>query len=158
MKKEYLILLIAWIITIAMLARFVPKNKIRQAWVIFFFKQMITWFVGLLVAEFGLIEYPVEIFKNATKTSFSFEYFIYPAICVVFNLHYPVGKSGIKQLLYFFYYCTAMTILEEIVERYMEIITYIHWTGYITWITLFMTFYISRRFYLWFFKMDNSTE
>lgn len=158
MNKDVLILLAAWVATIIMLILFIPKKKIREAQLIFLFKQFITWLVGLLVVEFKLIEYPVEFFKHATKTSFTFEFFIYPAICTVFNINYPVGKSNIRKFMYYFYFCTAMTVLEVLCVKYTNIIVYIHWTWYITWITLFITFFISRRYYLWFFSYNKYTE
>ena len=153
MNKEVIILIIAGVLTIFMLILFVPKNKFRKAQVIFLFKQLMTWILGLTVAQFGLIEYPVRAFAYATKSSFCFEYFIYPALCVVFNLHYPEGKSLPRQFMHFFYFCTIMTILEVLCERYTNIIKYIHWDWYLTWITLFTTFFLSRKYYVWYFKL-----
>jgi hypothetical protein len=139
-----------------MLIVIVPKNKIREAQLAFLFMQLITWLFGHLVAEFRLIEYPVEIFKYATKISFSFEYFIFPAICAVFNTNYPAGKSHLKQFMYYFNFVTTMTIIEVICEKYTNIIKYIHWTWYLSWITLFLSFYISRRFYIWYFRLRDT--
>lgn len=155
MSKEVVILTIAWIVTIIVLVLTIPKNKVREAQVIFFFKQLITWLIGLIVAQLGLIEYPVRLFSYASKASFTFEYFIYPAICVVFNLHYPEGKSLKRQLMHYFSYCSAITIIEVLCERYTNIIKYIHWTWYITWITLFITFFMTRKYYVWFFKLKG---
>ncbi|WP_341442912.1 CBO0543 family protein [Oxobacter pfennigii] len=136
-----------------MLLFFVPENRIRHAWLIFLFKQLMTWILGLLVVEYDLIEYPVEIFKYANKTSFTFEYFVYPVICVVFNLHYPGKKTLLKQFIYYLYYCTAITVIEIFIEKYTNLIKYIHWSWYLTWITLYITFFASRKFYVWFFKL-----
>lgn len=153
MIVEKVILIAAWIVTAVMLIVFVPKSKIREAQVIFFFKQLITWSVGLSVVQYGLIEYPYRLFfSDASKTSFCFEYFIYPSICVVFNLHYPADKSQLRQFLYYSYFCTAITVFEVLCERYTNVISYIHWTWYLTWITLFITFFASRKFYVWFFR------
>ncbi len=158
MNKEILILVTAWILTIISLILFIPKNKFREAQVIFFFKQLMTWLLGLTVAQYRLIEYPVREFAYATKTSFSFEYFIYPSICVVFNLHYPEGKSHTRQFMHYFYFCTGMTILEVLCEKYTDILKYIHWSWYSTWITLFITFYLSRQYYIWFFRLKNKHD
>jgi len=158
MNKDVLILVAAWVATIIMLILFIPKNKIREAQLIFLFKQSITWLVGLLAVELRLIEYPVRLFKYANKTSFTFEYFIYPAICTVFNINYPVGKSNIKKFMHYFSYCTVMTVLEVLCVKYTNIIVYLHWTWYVTWITLFITFFISRKYYLWFFSYNKYTE
>jgi len=151
-NKEIIILSITWIILTIMLILFVPRNKVREAIIIFFFKHFLTWILGLTVVQFGLIEYPVRSFASATKTSFDFEFFFYPAICVIFNLHYPEEKSRVRVFMHYFYYCSIMTILEAIVEKHTYILIYIHWTWYITWITLFITFYLSRKFYVWYFR------
>ncbi|MDP4091353.1 MAG: CBO0543 family protein [Bacillota bacterium] len=152
------IVILGWSITVILLILFTPRSKIRHAIVIFFFKQFLTWILGLTVAEFGLIEYPVRSFANATKSSFDFEYFIYPAFCVIFNLHYPESKDVSKQFMYYFSYCSVLTLIEAVVEKYTDVITYIHWAWYITWITFFITFYASRKFYLWFYKLDGSSN
>jgi hypothetical protein len=155
MYTDYAILFAAWIVTIVLLVIFIPKNKLRLAQVAFLFKQLITWLTGLAVVEAGLIEYPIRLFPIANRTSFTFEYFIYPSICAIFNVHYPQEKSRFAQFMYYIYYCTAITIVEVIVERYTNIITYVHWTWYITWITLFITFYLTRNYCLWFFKQKE---
>ncbi len=158
MSIDVMILVIAWALTIIMLVLFTPKAKIREALVIFMFKQFMTWLLGLVVSQYRLIEYPVREFAYATKTSFSFEYFIYPAICVVFNLHYPEKKTPIRQFMYFAYFCTVMTGIEVLCEKYTNIINYIHWGWYATWISLFITFFISRKYYVWFFSKNKKAE
>lgn len=153
MNKEIIILSCAWAATVLMLLLFTPKIKLREAIAIFFFKQFLTWLTGLIVAQFGLIEYPIRSFPIATRSSFDFEYFFYPSICVIFNLYYPMRKNKFLQFMHFFYYCSVMTIFEAIVEKYTNIIKYIHWSWYLTWITLFITFFLSNKFYIWYFKL-----
>ena len=157
MRLETALLIAAWAITTAVLVLFVPKEKFREAFLIFAFKQMMTWVLGLLVVELGLLEYPVREFANATKTSFSFEFYIYPVTCVVFNLHYPVNKTKFAKFLYYVLYCSTITIVEIVIERYTGIINYIHWHWSITWVTLFLTFYASRKFYHWYFHLNKRT-
>lgn len=133
-----------------MLVVFVPRNRVREAHVIFFFKQLLTWIFGLLVAEYSLIEYPQRFFSQATRASFTFEFFVYPAICVVFNLYYP-SHGWFRIINHYIFYCTAITVFEVILERNTDLITYIHWEWYWTWLTLFITFLVSRLYYTWFF-------
>ena len=157
MNMNYMIIIAEWIVTICLLLMFIPKNKIREASVAFLFKHLITWLFGLIVVELRLIKYPIRLFfPYATKSSFSFEYFIYPSLCAIFNVHYPTKKNFLGQFMYYFYFCTSMTFLEIILEKYTQILKYIHWTWYITWITLFITFYVSRKFYEWFFKLKQN--
>jgi len=155
LSKEVIILISAWILTTLVLVLFVPKNKIRHAILIFFSKQFMTWLFGLTVAHYRLIEYPVRSFSNATKSSFDFEYYIYPAICVIFNLYYPEGKGKVGQFLHFFYFCTFMTIFEVLAEEYTKLILYVNWHWSLTWITFFITFYLSRTFYVWYFRLKR---
>jgi hypothetical protein len=157
MKTEYMILLAAWVITISLLIIFVPKDKIRDAWIIFMFKQFMTWVIGLCIIEWHLIQYPVRLFSYATRSSFTFEYFVYPAICVLFNLYYPKQKPRIRKFAHYLIYCSVITIIEEILEAHTDLIEYTGWVWYWTWITLFITFYASNRFYSWFFQSGSKT-
>nr|WP_281279867.1 CBO0543 family protein [Cohnella pontilimi] len=121
---------------------------------IFFFLQTITWSVGLLVVELGLIQYPVREFIKADATSFSFEYFIYPALCVVYNLKFPAGNRWMKAG-WIIGFPTVMTIIEVIIERNTKLIDYLNWNSYWSWITLFLTFLISRVYFLWVYRKSG---
>lgn len=158
MKLELILTFAGWAATAILLVLFIPRNKIRDAALIYLFKLFLTWLLGLTVVQLGLIAYPERLFAKATNTSFSFEYFIYPSICAVFNLHYPGHKSKFLQFLYYSLFCTVMTVIEVLVERHTNIIKYIHWSGFMTWITLFVTFFLSRQFYMWFFKLKKKEK
>jgi len=152
LSKEYIISIVEIILIIFVLYKYVPRDKIREAHVAYLFKQAITWSVGLIVAEYRLIEYPFRLFPYANKASFLFEFFFYPSICVIFIANYPEKKSLFSQFMYYFYYCTILTIIEVIQERYTDVLEYRHWTWYVTWITFFITFYMSKKYNEWFFK------
>jgi hypothetical protein len=89
----------------------VPRNKLREAQLIFLFKQMLAWVNGLIVVELHLIEYPVRELM-AYGGSFSFEFFIYPAVCVLFNLHFPEDKGWMAETGWYILFPTWMTIME----------------------------------------------
>jgi hypothetical protein len=152
---EHLILLFAYIITIFLLIRFVARHKIREAWVIFSFKQLLTWIFGLLVVQYKLIEYPVRLFSYASRTSFSFEFFIYPAICILFSIYYPFNRGRLRKTMHYIFYTSVITLIEAFLERSTDLIHYIDWTWYWTWITLYITFFMSNKFYAWFFKIKE---
>ena len=142
------------LITAAIMVVCVPRTRLREALVIFFFKEFITWPLGLAAVHYDLIEYPVRLFSNATKAHFSFEYFVYPSLCVIFMMTYPEGQSRARRFMHYFNFCTVMTLVEVGAERYTATINYIHWTWYISWLSFFITFYISRKFYEWFFRVN----
>lgn len=144
-----------WIIMSVLLILTVTRIKIREAFVIFSFKQVQTWLLGLVVVQYNLLEYPVREFANAARNSFSFEYFIYPAICVVFNLKFPEKKGIIPKTLWFLFFPSWMTALEVLLEKHTHLIHYITWHWYWTWISLLITFYVDRSFYLWFIRKQT---
>lgn len=155
MSKENLIEVASWIITLILLLLLVPVFKIREAILIFLFKQIITWLFGHLVVHLRLIKYPHRFFLcRATKTSFTFDFFVYPALCVLFNLYYPFNTGLPRQFLHYFLFTSGITILEVIFERKTQLIKYLNWKWYWTWVTLFITFMMSNLFYRWFFNLN----
>lgn len=152
MSKERLFLICTWIVVAILLWIFVPRNKVREAHVIYLFKLMITWFFGLVVVQAKLIEYPVRFFSFANRTSFTFEYVVFPSVCVLFNLYFPEGTSLSRKVAHYVVYSSFLTLIEVILEKHTNLIRYIDWTWYYTWFTLAVTFWASRKYYLWFFK------
>lgn len=146
------------LLAILLLYLFVPKNKIREATIIFLFKQSIAWLFGLIVAEKKLIQYPVRFFSYSTRASFAFEYIVYPAICVLFNLTYP--KNLYKGILHNAYITSGITALEVVLSKFTNVIEYRKWNWYWTWVSIFIFNCLSRLFYCWFFsqKKDASSD
>ncbi|MFZ7946082.1 CBO0543 family protein [Neobacillus sp. 19] len=155
MRIEWWILLSVYAVTAA-IPFFIPKNKIRLAVVAFLFKQVITFLFGLLVVEFGMLEYPIRLFASINRTSFTFEYFAFPIICSVFNVWYPNERSTPIQLGYYIGFSSLLTIFEVIIEKYTDLIKYIHWEWYISWSTICLAFFISRLFCVWYFSKESS--
>ncbi|TCJ02216.1 CBO0543 family protein [Cytobacillus praedii] len=153
-KKEKTIIVSALTVTFFLIVRFVPKDKIREAQLIFLFKQVLTWLFGLIVVEMGLIKYPYRLFfKKASKSSFSFEYFIYPALSVLYNLHYPEKRKLLVRILFNTLYPSLITLLEMIALKYTRLIKYEkNWSWYWSFISMFITNYLSHLYFKWFFK------
>ncbi|QOR68007.1 hypothetical protein IM538_07710 [Cytobacillus suaedae] len=156
-KLDKTIELSAWIITSLLLFKYVPKNRIREAHTSFLFKQVITWLFGLLVVEKDLISYPNRLFfKKAIKSSFTFEYFVYPALCSLFNLYYPEKRNNVAKLIYYFFHTSIITLFEIFAVKYTNLIKYNNWKWYWSFITMWSTYYLSRIYHRWFYK-DSST-
>jgi len=156
-KLEKKIEISAWVVTILLLIRFVPKNKFREAQVAFLFKQVITWLFGLLVVEKNLISYPSRLFfKKTVKSNFTFEYFVYPALCSLFNLYYPEKSNNVIKLIYYFFYSSIITIFEAFAIKYTNLIKFKKWTWYWSLITMWSTYYISHLHYRYFFKEQDN--
>lgn len=141
----------AWVIT-AISLFYIPKEHYRKGSISFLFMLFISWFLGIIVVEFGLLEYPKRFLASVNETSFSFEFFVFPVIGVYYNLFYPTRSKLLKQILYTSAFTTGIVIPEVIVEMYTDLIEYVHWTWYISWMSIFATFTLLRLFYKWYFK------
>lgn len=151
MSLNWMILFGSMILIVILLLIYIPRNMIRVALTIFLFKQILTWILGVLVVELGLIRYPVRLFEHANRTSFTFEYIAYPAICAIFAVHYPEHRGKLYKFGYYAFYCSVMSAYEIILVHTTDLIRYIHWDWYWTWLSLFITFWLSRQFYKWYF-------
>ena len=152
-RKEKAVLFSSYLLSIFLLIKFVPKDKIRHATVPFLSKQVITWLFGLIVVEKKLIEYPYRlIFKDTYKGSFCFEYFLYPVFCVLYNLYYPDTKARWIKMIYNFIHTTILASCEALIVKYTKLIRYRKWNIYMSFISMGLSNYVSHRFYKWFFK------
>lgn len=149
---DVILLSSAWIVTAVLLLIFIKRKNFLQAIVSFLFMQVPSWLFGALVVQGGLIEYPIGFLNIAYRASFSFEFFILPAVSSIFNVHFPKHKPWIFKVIYTLSFPTLITIAEVLLEKHTELIKYIHWTWYLSFITLTITLFISYWFYIWFFK------
>ena len=152
MILEKWILILSIFLTLLLLFKYVSKNKILDAHISFLFMQVQTWIYGTIVVENRLIEYPIRFIYYAYRVSLVFEYFIFPSISVLFNLHFPTKKSFKHKILYVFSFPTVITLIEVLLEKYTKVIKYIHWSWFWSWITMLITLLISYWYYRWFFK------
>ncbi|WP_342431285.1 CBO0543 family protein [Neobacillus sp. FSL H8-0543] len=150
MRIEWWILISVYALATGILL-FIPKNKIRLAVVAFLFKQVITILFGLVVVELGLLEYPIRLFASVNRTSFTYEYFAFPVVCAAFNVWYPNGRNPVFQIGYYSGVVSVLTAVEVIIEKHTDLINFIHWEWYTSWITICLSFYITRLFCVWFF-------
>ncbi|WP_198510256.1 CBO0543 family protein [Bacillus solitudinis] len=150
--KDYLLLFTVWILTLICLLLFIPRDKLREASVAFHFKQLLTWLFGLIVVNFKLLEYPVRLFKSVNSSSFTFEYFVFPSICVFFNVYYPEQAKSYLKVLYHLLYSSFLTGIEVLFERNTNLVDYKKWNWSATFATVNLTFFLSRLYYFWFFK------
>ncbi|RAU99537.1 CBO0543 family protein [Paenibacillus sp. YN15] len=154
MRLDRWILLGVWVLSFLLLF-LIPRNKRRLALIAYLFKQFITSLLGLVTVELGLLEYPVRELADVNRTSFTYEYMAYPVVCALFNVFYPTKAKRLSKMLYYAAFCTALTLPEIFLERYTELVCYLHWHWWITWLTLLMTFFATRSFCVLFFKGIN---
>ncbi|MFC0414545.1 CBO0543 family protein [Cytobacillus solani] len=152
MRIEWWLLLSVYALSTGILF-FIPKNKIRLAIVAFLFKQIITFLICLVVVELGLLEYPIRLFSSINRTSFTYEYYAFPVTCAIFTVWYPHDRRTFIKLGYYIAFTSILTLGEVIIEKNTDLIKYIHWEWYISWITICLSFYLTRSFCVWFFAL-----
>lgn len=151
---ETILLTGAYIVSFAAVF-FISRKKAAEASFIFMLTQFFSWVLGLVVVQFGWLEYPVHELAKANSTSFLFEYFLMPVLAIFFILHYPSGKPVYIRILYFASIISGFTLIEVIVEKYTMIIEYHAWTWYWTWISMSLVFYVVTTIYKWFFRQKK---
>ncbi|MED4225034.1 CBO0543 family protein [Neobacillus cucumis] len=97
MKVDQLIIYILYSCTFISLA-FIPKEKLRDASIIFLFQQAVTWFAGILAVGLNLVEYPVRELAKVNGTSFLYEFFLFPVVTIFFCIYYPRASKRWKNL------------------------------------------------------------
>ncbi|WP_281889803.1 CBO0543 family protein [Paenibacillus sp. YYML68] len=150
MSKEYIILVAVWISSFLLLFT-IPKEMRRVGATAFLFKQVMTFVLGYLAVENGMLQYPVRELADVNRASFTYEFLAYPVLCAVFNARYPRHTSRARQCGYYVLYCSLFTIIEVLIEEYTDLVEYITWHWFYTYGSLFITFWITKKFCDWFF-------
>ncbi|WP_166242852.1 CBO0543 family protein [Paenibacillus turpanensis] len=151
MNTEYAIIAYVWGLSL-LLWFLIPRAKRRLAVTAFLFKQMITYPLGLLVVEYDLLAYPVRLLPEINRASLTFEFWAYPILCAFFNAHFPEKHKWWVKLGYYASFCSALTVTEIFLENHTNLIRYIQWNAAWTWVSLYLTFFITRSFCAWFWK------
>ncbi|WP_315969526.1 CBO0543 family protein [Oceanobacillus massiliensis] len=93
-------------------------------------------FIGVLVVEEKMLEYPIRLFSNYFASSLLYEYLLFPVVCIYFyqTTYHSKYMSIVLQCLL---YTSALTVIEVLFERYTDLIEYHTWTWIHTFISIF---------------------
>jgi len=150
-----------WIITasimvgILLIWKLVPKERAREAWVPFLSLGSVTWAAGLFVVEMGWISYPVQLFSKENlinESSFTFEFFLFPVLAILFSLYYPKERGALIKWLYALLFSAAFTAAEVILEEYTNVVKYHEWKWYWTFFSVMFVLMLNHQFVKWFIK------
>jgi hypothetical protein len=152
MNLERWILIGVIVLSIFAIIILVPRNKSREAWILFLFLQVITWPSGSFAVEMGWIEYPVQLIKGVNqynRTSLTFEFFLFPIVTIMFSLYFPnVRRFGV--IIYYVCFAGFFTIIEVVLERTTRLVEYHDWSWYWTLITVIISLFLNHKYYLWY--------
>ncbi|MBM7572741.1 CBO0543 family protein [Aquibacillus albus] len=110
---------------------------------IFFMKAYFSTFIGIIVVEKKMLEYPVRFLPNYFDASILFEYLIFPVLCIYYyQTTYHSRLSGI--IIQTLLYTTTITALEVIIEKFTDLIEYYTWTWLHTFSSVFLVMIFIR--------------
>ncbi|WP_110111808.1 CBO0543 family protein [Bacillus sp. CGMCC 1.16541] len=147
------ILIVILLFSVVLLFLFVPRKKVRDAVIIAIFLQFITWPAGLLAVEMEWIHYPVQLFPKENqfnRSSFTFEFFLFPVVAILFSIYYPKQASWWRIMLYTIGFVGAFTLIEVIVEQTTNLVQYDEWKWYWTFISVTIALLLNHIYYRWF--------
>lgn len=142
---ETFISLAAAVITLLLLIFAVDWRYFRDWVVVYLFKSLLDFVVSSPTVELYLLEYPDRLLSNLYDTSLLFELWVFPVLCILYNQ--TTRKKGLGAILgYALLFSAGITIIEYLLELYTNLIRYIQWSWLTSYITLTITFLISRGF------------
>lgn len=152
MSKELLVLIISWTVAIGMLWWKVPRNRLREAHLVFLIAQTIGWKYVYIQSKVRNILFPYREFPYATDMLFSLHFIIYPTFNVLYIMWYPKSKGKLFQFFYTLVFIGIHQMYEYILERYTDLIENNHWHWSYGLLTKLIIYFIILRFYEWYKK------
>ncbi|WP_100406653.1 CBO0543 family protein [Bacillus solitudinis] len=141
-KNILRLLLIFGVIACANLIR---KPPAKDWMIVFLFKGFLSSILDKLLVRGGYIKYPVQLAK-CCDISYIFDYLLFPITCVYYN---QVTKTSnifgiLTKTLCF---SIPMSIIEHFLEKRTDLISFNKgWNSFISFLSMTITFLISRAF------------
>lgn len=145
LSLEYLIMLLAGIISLFLLIFAIDWRYFRDWIVVFLYKCVLDFCWGGPVQHLHLLEYPVRLLPHYYETSIFFELWVFPILCVFYNQ--ITRQRGLWPIIYYaLLFSAVMTAIEYPLELYTDLIKYLKWSWFTTFYTLILSFLSSRAF------------
>lgn len=158
MSLERFILIVVWLFIIIVAVR-LPREKWREACLVFLSCQVLTWSLSLIFVELNWLENPVREFTKAAASNFTFNYAFYPIVNVLHSLYYPRKKNMLRKVFHTFFYASILTVFVVFVERYTDLIHFIKLNWYMSFFIGLIVFYSVQKYKEWFFgELQNDNE
>ncbi|WP_169802783.1 CBO0543 family protein [Neobacillus soli] len=152
MPIEYLIIILMWVIGVISFVKFTPKNHHRRVIFAVLVCQSLTWLNTLFHVKFNLLSFPVRELPKATDVLVTTEYLFYPLVCGFYIISVPKKVNNYLRPFYLSLWVSGLTIFDVIIEKYTNLIVYVHYDWYWTWLDFFCLFAVVNIIYHWFFK------
>ncbi|MDL4842520.1 CBO0543 family protein [Aquibacillus rhizosphaerae] len=151
MEFNYIILITIWIIGVALFITFTPKHKKRRLILAFLICQAFTWLSDLLLLNFNLIAFPVREFPSATDMLVTTDYFLYPLLCGFYIIYEPEQRLFVR-FIYLSACISTLVFIDIMISKFTDLIEYLNYDWYWTWLLFLCIFAITNIIYQWFFR------
>ncbi|MBD8067378.1 CBO0543 family protein [Bacillus sp. PS06] len=132
------------IIGFALLPVLIRKPPIKDWFLVFFIKGMLTGILDNIVVTKNKVSYPVRHYPKHFKIHLLFDFLLFPIACVFYNqLTYRSSIPGI--IFKVFYLSVPMAIIEYFAEKYTNLLKFKNnWNSLYSLISLTCTFWFVR--------------
>ncbi|MEH7085357.1 CBO0543 family protein [Neobacillus drentensis] len=151
MSVDYIFMIAMWVSGVMAYMLLTPKNQYRKLLFSLLVCQALLWLNSLVHVEYNLLAFPVREFPKATDLLITTEYFFYPLLCG-FYIAYEPKRSFRIRLIYLSIWISFLTLYDVILVKYTNLVEYVHYAWYFTWIDFFPIFAVTNWIYQWFFK------
>ncbi|WP_026568348.1 CBO0543 family protein [Bacillus sp. UNC41MFS5] len=152
MSVDYVIIILMWVIGIIAYIFFTPKKRYRKVLVTLLICQALLWVNSLFHVEFNLLAFPVREFPKATDLLITTEYFFYPLLSGLYIAYEPKRSSYLIRLIYLSVWSSVIAIYDQMLVNYTNLVEYVHYAWYFTWLDFFCIYAATNVIYQWFFK------
>ena len=151
-------MLAMWLFGTAGFILFIPRKDWRMGFFSFLLFQAIIWLVDMITFALDWQHAPVREFPKATHMPLTLDYFFYP---VSFAIYYVNKKSKDclwSRFIYFFVWISVITLFDNVLERYTDLIAYDKMTWYTIWLDFGFLYSVSQVCCNWYFKDRDSFQ
>lgn len=122
------------------------KGPLKDWFLVYLFKTLLSTLTDLPVANKKIVKYPVRYFPKAFNTNIVFDYVLFPLLCVVYSQFTNKWKP-LKTILSVFILSAPMTVIHYWLAKNTQLIKYSRrWSWFHTLSLLTATFWLSRAF------------
>lgn len=140
------ILKIITVLGISGWAFLLKKGPIKDWFLVYLFKTLITTMIDGPVVKKRLVTYPYRYFSKSFDTNIIFDYVIFPLLCVFYS-QFTYKLKLVKTILSVFIFSLPMTVIQGWLEKNTRLVKYSrNWSWFHTLSVLTATFWSSRLF------------
>jgi TRAP-type uncharacterized transport system fused permease subunit len=149
---EPLILIVIWLVGVVGFILFIPHDNRREGILALMIFQAVVWLCDMPAFKYHLLSAPVREFPKATDLTFTINYFLYPVLFAIYYVHKRQNSKPLSGFAYFFVWTSFITLFDNIIEIYTDLLEYEHLSRYGMWFYIGFLFYVSQICCNWFFK------